>query len=80
MKNILLLLAAVSLMLSCKDNVTESSKIGISIGTIVYNLDDIDARFKELSDAGFSSCEIHYRSDKCTSELAAESNTPISSP
>ncbi len=50
----------------------KTQKSDITIGTIVYNLDDIDARFKELHDAGFTSCEINYSSKKCTAELAKQ--------
>lgn len=42
----------------------------ITIGTIVYNLKDIDQSFKELHDNGFTSCEINYNSKLCTPELA----------
>ena len=42
----------------------------ITIGTIVYHLDDINKSFKELHDNGFTSCEIQYSKSKCTPELA----------
>ena len=50
----------------------DAKKSDITIGTIVYNLDDIDARFRELHDAGFTSCEINYNVSKCTPELAKQ--------
>lgn len=50
----------------------KTQKSEITIGTIVYNLDDIDARFKELHEAGFTSCEINYSGKKCTPELAKQ--------
>lgn len=45
-------------------------KSPITIGTIIYHLDDIDAQFKALHDAGFTSCQINWSSAKMTPELA----------
>lgn len=50
----------------------DASKNNITIGTIVYDLRDINARFKELHDAGFNSCEINYNSNLCNSDLAKQ--------
>lgn len=41
-----------------------------TIGTIVYNLGDIDGNFKELHTDGFTSCEINWNRSMCTPELA----------
>lgn len=48
------------------------AKSQITIGTIIYNLDDIDAQFKALHDAGFTSCQINWNSQKMTQELAGK--------
>lgn len=69
MRNIIFCLAALCLLASCKTQ--ENCHGDITIGTIVYNLDDIDARFSELAEAGFSSCEINYNSS-CDDNLAAK--------
>ncbi len=42
----------------------------ITIGTIQYDLSDIDKSFKELHDQGFGSCEINYRANTLTKEFA----------
>lgn len=44
----------------------------ITIGTIVYHLNDIDKSFKELHDNGLTSCEINYSAKYCTPELAKQ--------
>lgn len=77
MKRFFLPILALGLLISCENTnnkkvVLSDNQCDITIGTIVYNLDDIDARFRELRDAGFSSCEINYQSSECTPELAAQ--------
>jgi len=52
----------------CVGNISAQQKI--TIGTIVYDLSDIDKEFKQLHDNGFTSCEINYNSMKCTPQLA----------
>lgn len=47
----------------------------ITIGTIVYDLEDIDKSFKQLHDNGFTSCEINFSRSKCTPELAGQIRT-----
>lgn len=49
-----------------------SAQQEITIGTIVYDLNDIDKSFKELHDNGFTSCEINYSRTKCTPKLARQ--------
>lgn len=44
----------------------------ITIGTIVYNLDDIDAQFQGLHEAGFKSCQLNWNATKMTPEFAAK--------
>ena len=41
----------------------------ITIGTIVYNLDDIDAQFQGLHEAGFKSCQLNWNASKMTRSL-----------
>lgn len=43
-----------------------------TIGTIVYNLKDIDGNFKTLHDDGFTSCEVNWNKKLCTPQLAEQ--------
>lgn len=76
MKNLFLHIALAAALLvpafgsQAKTKVREKSRI--TIGTIIYNLDDIDAQFKALHDAGFTSCQINWSSQKMTQELAGK--------
>lgn len=70
MKRLFTLLVATLCMMTTF--AAQTKKSDITIGTIVYKLDDIDARFKELHKAGFTSCEINWSSSKCTPELAKQ--------
>ncbi len=68
MRKFLTLVTIVAFILRGMAAMAQESKI--TIGTIVHNLDDVDARFKELKDAGFSSCEIGFGPQKCTPDAA----------
>lgn len=50
----------------------QKAKSPITIGTIVYNLKDIDAQFKKLHDAGFTSCQLNYNDKLMTPQLAEQ--------
>ena len=43
-----------------------------TIGTIVYDLKNIDSNFKELHHDDFTSCEINWNRSLCTPQLAEE--------
>lgn len=68
----LLLFLLVAVMMPQFVSAATSGENTITIGTIVYDLRDIDARFKELHDAGFNSCEINYHSQLCNADLAKQ--------
>lgn len=65
-----ILLTAVCAMFMAMGMMSAQQKI--TIGTIVYDLNDIDKSFKELHDNGFTSCEINYSRTKCTPKLAKQ--------
>lgn len=73
MKNLFLHIAlAAALLVPAFAQAKTKAKSPITIGTIIYNLDDIDAQFKALHDAGFTSCQINWSSQKMTQELAGK--------
>lgn len=75
MKKVLTLLFVVAMMMPQMvkaENAAKAKKSPITIGTIVYDLRDIDARFKELHNAKFTSCEINYSAKYCNTELAQQ--------
>lgn len=69
---------AASLLLGAETGFAASHKAAaksespITIGTIVYHLDDIDKSFKELHDAQFTSCQLNYNAGKMTPEFAEQ--------